>query len=126
MDIDRRQPGLDRIAGSDLRLDQISYGTYFGEGPVWDRRKQRFLWTAANSRVRAFMILAQTPARGTNEAIVASSVRTEVVRQVAPRRSRSQDPEDALEDTTVVHPWHAARLVRQHRLMADHSSSLSS
>jgi len=51
-----------------------------------------------------------------NEAIVASSVRTEVVRQVAPRRSRSQDPEDAIEDTTVVHPWHAARLVRQHRL----------
>ena len=44
MDIDRRQPGLDRIAGSDLRLDQISHGTYFGEGPVWDRRKQRFLW----------------------------------------------------------------------------------
>jgi sugar lactone lactonase YvrE len=43
-DIDRRQPGLDRIAGSDLRLDQISHGTYFGEGPVWDRRKQRFLW----------------------------------------------------------------------------------
>ena len=34
MDIDRRQPGLDRIAGSDLRLDQISHGTYFGEGPV--------------------------------------------------------------------------------------------
>jgi hypothetical protein len=31
MDIDRRQPGLDRIAGSDLRLDQISHGTYFGE-----------------------------------------------------------------------------------------------
>ena len=44
MDIDRRQPGLDRIAGSDPRLDQISHGTYFGEGPVWDRRKQRFLW----------------------------------------------------------------------------------
>src|SRR4029077_15893674 len=24
--------------------------------------------------------------------------------------------DDAVEDTAVVHPWHAARLVRQHRL----------
>ena len=51
-----------------------------------------------------------------NEAIVASGVRTEVVRQVAPGCPRSQDPEDAIEDTTVIHPRHAARLVRQHRL----------
>src|SRR5262245_17876899 len=29
---------------------------------------------------------------------------------------RSQDPEDAIEDTTVIHSWHAARLIRQHRL----------
>jgi hypothetical protein len=27
-----------------------------------------------------------------------------------------QDPEDAVEDTTIVYPRHAARLVRQHRL----------
>jgi hypothetical protein len=26
-----------------------------------------------------------------------------------------KDPEDTIEDTTVVHPWNAARLVRQHR-----------
>src|SRR5258705_274106 len=50
-----------------------------------------------------------------NEAIAASGVRTKVVWQVAPRRPRSQDPEDAIEDTTVVHPWDAARLIRQHR-----------
>src|SRR5262245_46220481 len=39
-----------------------------------------------------------------NEAIVTSGVVTEVVRQVAPWRPRSQDPEDAIEDTTVIHP----------------------
>ena len=51
-----------------------------------------------------------------NEAIVAGRVRTEVVRQVAPWRPGSQDPEDAIEDAAVIHSWHAARLVRQHRL----------
>src|SRR6267378_7616684 len=51
-----------------------------------------------------------------NEAIVAGRVRTEVDWQVAPRCSRSQDPEDAIENTTVIHPWHAPRLVGQHRL----------
>src|SRR5262249_7543117 len=51
-----------------------------------------------------------------NEAIVASGVWAELLRQVAPWRCRSQDPEDAVEDGTVVHPWHAARLVGQHRL----------
>src|SRR5262249_19478660 len=52
----------------------------------------------------------------TNEAVVAGSVRTERIRQIAPRCPRSQDPEDATEDTTVIHPWHATRLVGQHRL----------
>src|SRR5262245_16141042 len=51
-----------------------------------------------------------------NEAIVTSGVRAEVVRHVAPWRPRSQDPEDAIEDATVIHPWHDARLGRQHRL----------
>src|SRR5262245_47432714 len=50
-----------------------------------------------------------------NEAVVASGVRTEVIRQVAPWCSRTQDPEDAIENTPVVHPWHATRLIRQHR-----------
>ena len=32
-----------------------------------------------------------------------------------PRRPRPQDPEDAIEDTPVVHAGNAARLVREHR-----------
>jgi hypothetical protein len=51
-----------------------------------------------------------------NETVVASGVRAEVVWQIAPRCPRSQDPEDAIENTTVIHPWHAAWLVGQHRL----------
>ena len=51
-----------------------------------------------------------------NEAIVAGGVRAEVVRQIAPWRARSQDPEDAIEDATVIHSRHAARLIRQHGL----------
>jgi hypothetical protein len=35
--------------------------------------------------------------------------------QVSPWRPGAQHPEDAVEDTAVGHPWHAARLVRQHR-----------
>ena len=35
--------------------------------------------------------------------------------QVAPGCAGSQDPEDAVEDTTVVHTGNAARLVRQQR-----------
>jgi len=51
-----------------------------------------------------------------NEPIVAGCVWAEVVWQIAPWRPRPQDPKDAIEDTPVIHPWHAARLVRQHRL----------
>jgi hypothetical protein len=39
-----------------------------------------------------------------NEAVVASGVGTERIRQIAPGCSRSQDPENAVENTTVVHP----------------------
>jgi gluconolactonase len=45
LDIDLATPGLARIVGSDPRLDTIAHGLYFGEGPVWDRRNKRFLWT---------------------------------------------------------------------------------
>jgi len=38
-----------------------------------------------------------------NEAIVAGGARAEVVRQIALWRARSQDPEDAIEDATVIH-----------------------
>ena len=47
-----------------------------------------------------------------HEAIVASSVWAKRLRQIAPWRSRSQDPEGAIEDATIIHPGHAARLVR--------------
>ena len=45
MDIDLARPGLERIVGCDPPLDQIADGLTFGEGPVWDRRRRRFLWT---------------------------------------------------------------------------------
>jgi sugar lactone lactonase YvrE len=45
MDIDLATSGLERIVGSDPALDTIAHGLYFGEGPVWDRRNGRFLWT---------------------------------------------------------------------------------
>src|ERR1700753_4234423 len=51
-----------------------------------------------------------------NEAVVAGGVRTKRLRQITPRCSRAQDPENAIEDTTVVHARNATRLVRQHCL----------
>ena len=50
----------------------------------------------------------------TNEAVVASSVWAEGTGQIAPRRSGSQHPKDAVQDTAVICAWHAAWLVRQH------------
>src|SRR5262249_21237760 len=34
----------------------------------------------------------------------------------SPWRPGSQDPEDAIENATVIHSWHATRHIRQHRL----------
>jgi len=51
-----------------------------------------------------------------NESVVASGVWAERLRQITPGCSGSQDPEDAIEDTTVVYPRNSTRLVRQHRL----------
>jgi hypothetical protein len=51
-----------------------------------------------------------------NEAIVASRRGTIPVWQIAPWCARAQDPEDAVENASVVHPGNAAWLVRQHRL----------
>ena len=51
-----------------------------------------------------------------NETVIAGRVRTEVVRQVTPWRPRPQDLEYAIEDAAVIHSWHAARLIGQHRL----------
>src|SRR5262245_548662 len=51
-----------------------------------------------------------------DEAVVACGVRTKRLGQITPGCSGAQDPEDAIEDTAVVHPRNATRLVRQHRL----------
>jgi hypothetical protein len=50
-----------------------------------------------------------------NEAIVASGVGAELMRQIAPRCPRSQDPADAIQDAAVVHSGDTARLVWQPR-----------
>jgi gluconolactonase len=44
LEVDLIAPGFERIVGPDLPFDQIAHGTYFGEGPVWDRRGRPFLW----------------------------------------------------------------------------------
>ena len=51
----------------------------------------------------------------TNKPVVAGRVRPKALRQIAPWRARPQYPEDAVEDTSVVDPRHAARLVRKER-----------
>jgi len=56
----------------------------------------------------------------TNEPVVPGRVRSKALRQVAPWGA--QYPEDAVEDTSVVDPKHAALLVRKERLTAIHSS----
>jgi hypothetical protein len=43
----------------------------------------------------------------------------EIVRQIAPRCARTQDPNDAVEHAAVIYTRHAARLVRQERLDGD-------
>lgn len=52
----------------------------------------------------------------TDEAVVACGVRTKHLGQITPRCSRSQDPEDAIKDTTVVNSRNTTRFVRQHGL----------
>src|SRR4051812_20317501 len=51
-----------------------------------------------------------------NETIVASRIRPKTLRQIAPRRTRTQDPKDAVEHAAVIHTRRATRLVRQERL----------
>jgi hypothetical protein len=63
---------------------------------------------------QCFHNLVSSPA---NEAIVAS-VWSKVLGQIAPPRSRTQDPQDAIEHATIIYTRNAARLVRQHRFDA--------
>src|SRR6516162_8101514 len=44
VELDSATPEFKRIVGANPPLDQIAQGTLFGEGPVWDRRRKRFLW----------------------------------------------------------------------------------
>ena len=69
------------------------------------------LATTINASVRA----RQSPA-ASERSDCSRSYRGRIARQIAPPCSGSQDPDDAIEDTTVVHSGNAARLVRQHRL----------
>src|ERR1700722_17393681 len=76
------------------------------------------IWTAASWAVASASMMrprtrAPPPA---HETAIAGRVRAKMIRQIAPRRPGSQDPEDAVEDTSVVHPRNATRLVRQHGL----------
>ena len=48
-----------------------------------------------------------------NKAIVASGVGAKVVRQISPRRTRTQDPKDAVQHAAVIYTRHATRLIRQ-------------
>ena len=51
----------------------------------------------------------------TNEPVVLGRIRPKALWQIAPWCSRPLYPEDAVEDTSVVDPRHAARLVRKER-----------
>src|SRR5258706_9778888 len=61
------------------------------------------------------MIWSQMPPSPANETIVTGGSGTISLRQVAPWRTRAQDPKDAIEHATVIYTPNAARLVRQHR-----------
>jgi hypothetical protein len=53
-----------------------------------------------------------------SEAIVASAWSKVLWQIIAPRRSRTQDPQDTIEHATIVYTRNAVRLVRQHRFDA--------
>lgn len=46
MNIDRISPAFDAVVGEPVpSLETVAHGLTFGEGPVWDQRQNRFLWT---------------------------------------------------------------------------------
>ena len=51
----------------------------------------------------------------TPEAVIAGSVRSVALRQITPRRTGSQNPEDAIENTAVVHARNSAWFIGQQR-----------
>lgn len=68
---------------------------------------------------RVYDAASDTSPPPTDEAVVASGVRTKRLGQITPGCPGAQDPEDAIEDTAVVYPGNATRLVRQHGLDGD-------
>ena len=54
-----------------------------------------------------------------HEAVVTGGAWAIAVRQVSPRRTRSQHPEDAVQHAAVIDAWNASRLVGQKRF--DHT-----
>ena len=44
LELDLETPGLSRLLAADAPLDRIYHGMTFGEGPVWNRRDDSFLW----------------------------------------------------------------------------------
>ena len=65
-----------------------------------------------NSAQNAIPVTSFTPP---DEAIVAGGIRTIALGDIGPRRTAAQPPEYAVEDTAVINPFHAARLIRQQR-----------
>jgi hypothetical protein len=82
------------------------------------------IWTEPSwVSAKASMIKSRMPSNPpTNEPVAAGRVRSKALRQTAPWGA--QYPEDAVEDTSVVDPKHAALLVRKERLTAIHSKSV--
>src|SRR3954447_4017922 len=56
-----------------------------------------------------------------DETVIAGRVRTKMIRQIAPRCPGSQDPEDAVEDTSIVYRGTPRGLFGSIGLMANHS-----
>ena len=64
---------------------------------------------------RIHNLIPDTGSPPTNEAIVTGRIGAKGVRQIAPWRARSQDPEYALEHPPVIHTRYATGLVRKER-----------
>ena len=58
--VQRIDPRLDAIVPPDARIEKLAEGFMFSEGPVWDRRASRLLF----SDVRANQVYAWTEADG--------------------------------------------------------------
>lgn len=60
MTFERRAPGLDRIVGSDARLELVACGFIFTEGPLWTGQSLLFS-DIANSRIVEWRALPEGP-----------------------------------------------------------------